>query len=135
DDVAVEGVRALPVGDVDHAVVELHWQRHSRHPLSRSRRPFSRSQLRFFSVSRLSWSFLPRPSAISTLARPFSLKNIFSGTIVMPARSRAGAGLSIGRGGRKSLRGRLGVWLKGLAGRYWGMWALTSHISPFLASA
>jgi quinolinate synthase len=38
--------------------------------LSDISRPFSRSQLRFFSVSRLSWSFLPRATASSTLARP-----------------------------------------------------------------
>ena len=43
-------------------------------PLARSNRPRSRSQLRFFSVSRLSCSFLPRASASSTLARPLSLK-------------------------------------------------------------
>ncbi len=43
-------------------------------PLARSSRPRSRSQLRFFSVSRLSCSFLPRASASSILARPFSLK-------------------------------------------------------------
>ena len=43
-------------------------------PFSRSRRPRSRFQLRSFSVWRLSWSFLPRPSPISTFARPRSLK-------------------------------------------------------------
>lgn len=43
-------------------------------PFSRSRRPFSRSHSRFFTVSRLSAAFLPRPRASSTLARPFSLK-------------------------------------------------------------
>ena len=40
----------------------------------RIRRPRSRCQSRFFSVSRLSCSFLPRASAISTLARPRLLK-------------------------------------------------------------
>ncbi len=44
------------------------------HPFSRITRAFSRCQLRFFSVSRLSWSFLPRATASSTLARPRSLK-------------------------------------------------------------
>ena len=44
------------------------------YPLARSSRPRSRSQLRFFSVSRLSCSFLPRASASSSLARPLSLK-------------------------------------------------------------
>ena len=42
-----------------------------RYPFIRISRPRSRSQERFFSVSRLSCSFLPRASAISTLARPF----------------------------------------------------------------
>src|SRR6266496_1241320 len=51
------------------------------------RRPFSLSQLRFFSVSRLSCSFLPRATASSTFARPRSLKQIFSGTMVMPPRA------------------------------------------------
>jgi hypothetical protein len=37
-------------------------------------RALSRFQSRFFSVSRLSCSFLPRPSPSSTLARPLSLK-------------------------------------------------------------
>src|SRR5262249_52905367 len=46
----------------------------SDYPLARSSRPRSRSQLRFFSVSRLSCSFLPRASASSSLARPLSLK-------------------------------------------------------------
>ena len=45
-----------------------------RQPFSRISRPFSRSQDRFFSVSRLSCSFLPRATAISTFARPLSLK-------------------------------------------------------------
>jgi 4-hydroxy-tetrahydrodipicolinate synthase len=43
-------------------------------PFSRMSRPRSRSHDRFFSVSRLSCSFLPRASASSILARPFSLK-------------------------------------------------------------
>src|ERR1041385_875360 len=45
-----------------------------RQPVCLSNRPFSRCQSRFFAVSRLSCSFLPRASASSTLARPFSLK-------------------------------------------------------------
>ena len=44
------------------------------YPLLRINRARSRSQERFLSVSRLSWSFLPRATAISSLARPFSLK-------------------------------------------------------------
>ena len=44
------------------------------YPLSRISRPFSRFQSRFFSTSRLSCSFLPRPSAIWILARPRALK-------------------------------------------------------------
>src|SRR3954468_20970153 len=36
-------------------------------PFARSNRPFSRAQSRFFSVSRLSCSFLPLASASSTL--------------------------------------------------------------------
>jgi hypothetical protein len=44
------------------------------YPFCLNNRPFSRSQSLFFSVSRLSCSFLPLASASSTLARPFSLK-------------------------------------------------------------
>src|SRR5262249_21444102 len=47
----------------------------SDYPFARNSRPRSRSPLRLFSVSRLSCSFLPRASASSSLARPFSLKN------------------------------------------------------------
>src|SRR3990170_7890471 len=43
-------------------------------PLSRMRRPFWRSQSRFFSVSRLSCSFLPLARPSSTLAIPRALK-------------------------------------------------------------
>ena len=49
-------------------------RRARRHPLSRISRAFSRFQVRSFSVSRLSCSFLPRPSPSSTFARPRSLK-------------------------------------------------------------
>ena len=49
----VEGVRALPVGHVDHAMVERYRQ-HGLQPFCRSSRPRSRSHDRFFSVSRLS---------------------------------------------------------------------------------
>ncbi|GEM_PF-2756436 len=44
------------------------------HPFSLKSLRFSRSQSRVFSASRLSCSFLPRASAISIFARPFSLK-------------------------------------------------------------
>ena len=44
------------------------------YPRARIRRPFSRPQSRFFSVSRLSCSFLPLATASSSLARPRSLK-------------------------------------------------------------
>src|SRR5271154_228611 len=44
------------------------------YPLARRRRPFSRPQSRFFSLSRLSCSFLPFATASSSLARPRSLK-------------------------------------------------------------
>ena len=44
------------------------------HRRSRISRDLSRLQSRAFSVSRLSCSFLPRPSAMAILARPFSLK-------------------------------------------------------------
>ena len=43
-------------------------------PFARISRPRSRSHDRLRSVSRLSCSFLPRASASSSLARPFSLK-------------------------------------------------------------
>jgi hypothetical protein len=43
-------------------------------PLSRISRDLSRFQSRAFSVSRLSWSFLPLPRAMAILARPLSLK-------------------------------------------------------------
>ncbi len=43
-------------------------------PFSRMSRPFSRFQSRFFSVSRLSCSCLPRARAISIFALPLSLK-------------------------------------------------------------
>src|SRR6195256_3110896 len=46
----------------------------SAHPFSRMIRPFWRSQSRFFSVSRLSCSFLPLPRPSSTLAMPRALK-------------------------------------------------------------
>src|SRR5271169_4800456 len=103
----IEFVRALPLRDMDYAVIELGRHRHIAHlylrmilsdipspaevgvakagdwfplfgiiryPFCRISRPRSRSQERFFSVSRLSCSFLPLPSAISIFARPFSLK-------------------------------------------------------------
>ena len=44
------------------------------YPRARSRRPFSLLQSRFFSVSRLSCSFLPFATASNSLARPRSLK-------------------------------------------------------------
>ena len=44
------------------------------YPRARSRRPFSLPQSRFFSLSRLSCSFLPLATASSSLARPRSLK-------------------------------------------------------------
>src|SRR5579883_63272 len=137
--VAIERIRALPLGDMDDTVIEprrqCHDLGHDVHPLSRISRPFSRSQVRFFSVSRLSCSFLPRASATSTLARPLSLKYIFSGTIVMPSRSTPPASLSIWRRCSSSLRGRFGAWLKRLACTYSGMLALTSQISPSRVSA
>ena len=48
----------------------LQKQRLPAYPRSFSSRPFSRDQSRCFSVSRLSCSFLPRPTASSSLARP-----------------------------------------------------------------
>src|SRR5690606_15140319 len=81
EDVAIELARNRPVGDVDDAVVERDMLRHrllpgrwGPQPRSRSTRAFSRSQVRCFSVSRLSCSFLPRARPSSTLARPRSLK-------------------------------------------------------------
>src|SRR6266403_2211350 len=44
------------------------------YPRARSRRPFSLLQSRFFSLSRLSCSFLPFATASKSLARPRSLK-------------------------------------------------------------
>ncbi len=44
------------------------------HRRSRMSRDLSRFQSRAFSLSRLSCSFLPRPSAMAILARPFALK-------------------------------------------------------------
>jgi len=59
----------------------IHWPREAAvlghpapHPFSRMSRPFWRSQSRFFSVSRLSCSFLPLPRPSSTLAMPRALK-------------------------------------------------------------
>ena len=46
---------------------------HSR-PFARIKRALSRAQSRDFSVSRLSWSFLPRATPSSSLAIPFSVK-------------------------------------------------------------
>src|SRR6516225_3952423 len=82
---------------------------HNAHPLSRSRRPFWRCQSRFFSVSRLSWIFLPRASASSTLAMPRTLKYIFSGTSVMLCLWIAPSRRAISRARSRSLRGRVGA--------------------------
>ena len=46
----------------------------NNYPRARSRRPFSLLQSRFFSLSRLSCSFLPFATASKSLARPRSLK-------------------------------------------------------------
>src|SRR6267143_5384275 len=105
------------------------------YPLARSRRPFSRDQSRFFSLSRLSCSFLPLATASSSLARPRSLKYSFSGISVMPSRSTAPISLLICFLCSSSLRGRFGSWLKRLACRYSGILALISQISPPLVSA
>src|SRR5436853_7896624 len=84
-------------------------------PLARNNRPFSRDQSRFFSLSRLSCSFLPLAIASSSLARPRSLKYSFKGISVMPSRSTAPINLLICFLCSSSFRGRLGSWLKRLA--------------------
>src|SRR6202007_159188 len=113
--------------------VVLLFARH--HPRARNSRPFSRPQSRFFSVSRLSCSFLPLATASRSFARPRSLKYSLSGISVIPSRSTAPINLLICFLCSSSFRGRLGSWLKRLACRYSGMLALISHISPFLESA
>src|SRR6266404_2052214 len=105
------------------------------YPRARSRRPFSLLQSRFFSLSRLSCSFLPFATASRSLARPRSLKQSFSGISVMPSRSTAPISLLICFLCSNSLRGRFGSWLKRLACRYSGILALISQISPFFVSA
>src|SRR6202043_425854 len=113
----------------------LRRMRESHYPRARSRRPFSLLQSRFFSLSRLSCSFLPFATASNSLARPRSLKYSFSGISVMPSRSTAPISLLICFRCSNNLRGRFGSWLKRLACRYSGILALISQISPSLESA
>ena len=71
---------------------------------------------------RLSYSFLPLATAISTLARP-SLKYSASGTMVWPALAgRPGRSCRARVRCRSSLRRRRGVWLVQVPDEYSGMW-------------
>lgn len=80
-------------------------------------------------VWRLSYSFLPLASAISTLTRP-SLKYSASGTIVWPVSPDFDSSLSISARCISNLRFRLAEWLVQVPCTYSGTWMLCSHASP-----
>src|SRR5690606_37258155 len=99
---------------------------------SRCRMARCASRLSCFSRSacRLSYSFLPRASAISTFARP-SRKYSASGTIVCPFSRDFDSRRRISSLCRSSLRLRRGAWLFHVPSVYSGMWTFSSHASPW----